>query len=156
MEPLIQYLSIFPLIFLILYSVCEIIWSRKLSFKPGWIFFKAFLLLVGTSLGYFIIWLTNDSGEFVPGIQNEFFTLALMIFSLLSDAYVLKLIRVTWPHEIGLMLQKQNLRSLIVRLLTRIQKFILDTHFANIIAFIGLLLLLLSVLVSKTFHLGTL
>jgi hypothetical protein len=95
--------------------------------------------------------MTNDSEAFVPGIQNEFFTLALMIFSVLSDAYVLKLIRVTWPHEIGLMLQRQNLRSLIVRLLTRIQKFILDTHFANIIAFIGLLLLLLSVLVSKTF-----
>lgn len=150
METIILYFVNLPLVVLIIYSVCEIIWSPRLSIKPTWIFIKAFLLLVGTSLAYLILWMQSQ-GAYVerPQIQNDFFGLAIMFYSLLADAYILKLIRITWPHEMGAIIQKQNLGALLVRLIIRIQKFLLDTHFVHVLAFISLILLLLSVLFGQ-------
>lgn len=86
---------------------------------------------------------------YMPHILNFFFLYAVVIFTILSAAYIIKLLRVAWSHEFNVIQQKHNLGSLIVRLLIRTQKFILDTHFAHIIAFIALLLVMMGLLLGQ-------
>lgn len=139
-----------PIVLLVVYSICEIIWSHKLAIKPSWVFTKAFFLLIGTSLAYLILSLGNRGLGFqMPEIQNSFFLLAVILFSILSSAYILKLIRVTWAHEIGLAIQRPTLTSLLFRLITRTQKFLIDTYFVHVLAFLGLLLILVSLLFGQ-------
>lgn len=145
-----------PIVLLIVYSICEIIWSHKLSIKPSWVFTKAFFLLIGTSLSYLMLSLAGRGlGIRIPEIQNSFFLLAIILFSILSGGYILKLIRVTWAHEIGMAIQKPTLTSLLFRLITRTQKFLIDTHFVHILAFLGLLLILVSLLFGQLIGLRT-
>ena len=145
--PLFIYL---PTVLLITYSLSEMVWSRKLTTHPSWVFTKSFFLLMGTSISYLAISMGNNYSEFyMPHILNFFFLYAVILFSILSVAYILKLLRVSWSHEFNIIQQKHNFSSLVIRLFIRTQKFLLDTHFAQIIAFIGLLLVLMGLLLGQ-------
>lgn len=139
-----------PSVLLMTYCLSEIVWSHKLNTHPSWVFTKAFFLLMGTSVSYFVISMGNrDTNFHIPHILNFFFLYAVIIFSILSAAYILKLLRITWAHEFNVIQQKHNLPSLVIRVLIRTQKFLLDTHFVHIIAFLALLLILLGLLLGK-------
>lgn len=139
-----------PTVLLITYCLSEMVWSYKLTTRPSWVFTKSFFLLMGTSISYLAISIGNrDSSFYMPHILNFFFLYAVVLFSILSAAYILKLLRVTWAHEFNVIQQKHNLPSLLIRLLTRTQKFILDTHFAQILAFLALLLILMGLLFGQ-------
>ena len=145
--PLFVYL---PTVLLITYCLSEMVWSRRLNTHPSWVFSKAFFLLMGTSVSYFAISMGNrDSNFYMPHILNFFFLYAIIIFTILSATYILKLLRVTWAHQFNIIQQRHDLPSLVVRLLTRTQKFFLDTHFAQILAFVGLLLILMGLLLGQ-------
>lgn len=139
-----------PSVLLMTYCLSEIVWSHKLNTHPSWVFTKAFFLFMGTSVSYFVISMGNrDTNFHIPHILNFFFLYAVIIFSILSAAYILKLLRITWAHEFNVIQQKHNLPSLVIRVLIRTQKFLLDTHFVHIIAFLALLLILLGLLLGK-------
>ncbi len=139
-----------PTVLLITYCLSEMVWSHRLNNHPSWVFTKSFFLLMGTSVSYLAISMgNNDSNFYMPHILNFFFLYAVILFSILSAAYILKLLRVTWSHEFNIVQQKHNLGSLVIRLLIRTQKFILDTHFAQVIAFVGLLLVLMGLLFGQ-------
>lgn len=139
-----------PSVLLMTYCLSEIVWSHKLNTHPSWVFTKAFFLLMGTSVSYFVISMGNrDTNFHIPHILNFFFLYAVIIFSILSAAYILKLLRITWAHEFNVIQQKHNLPSLVIRVLIRTQKFLLDTHFVHVIAFLALLLVLLGLLLGK-------
>jgi hypothetical protein len=145
--PLFTYL---PTVLLITYCLSEMVWSHKLTTHPSWVFSKSFFLLMGTSISYLAISMgKNRTGFYMPHILNFFFLYAVIIFSVLSALYIIKLLRVTWAHEFNIIQQKHNLPSLLVRILTRTQKFVLDTHFAQVCAFIGLLLILMGLLLGQ-------
>lgn len=145
--PIFTYL---PAVLLITYCLSEMVWSHRLNTHPSWVFTKSFFLLMGTSVSYLAISIGNRNSDFyMPHVLNLFFLYAVIIFSILSALYILKLIRVTWAHEFNLIQQKHNLSSLVIRLMIRTQKFLLDTHFAQIIAFIGLLLVLIGLLLGQ-------
>jgi hypothetical protein len=145
--PIFTYL---PTILLITYCLSEMVWSHRLNTHPSWVFTKSFFLLMGTSVSYLAISMGNRNSAFhMPHILNFFFLYAVILFSILSAFYILKLLRVTWAHEFNIVQQKHNLGSLVIRLLVRTQRFILDTHFAQIIAFIALLLVLMGLLLGQ-------
>lgn len=145
--PIFTYL---PAVLLITYSLSEMVWSHRLNTHPSWIFTKSFFLLMGTSISYLVISLGGDDSNFkMPHVLNFFFLYSVIIYSVLSGAYILKLLRVSWAHEFNIIQQKHTFPSLVIRLLIRTQKFILDTHFAQIIAFIGLLLVMMGLLLGQ-------
>ncbi len=145
--PIFTYL---PAVLLITYCLSEMVWSHKLNTHPSWVFTKSFFLLMGTSVSYLAISIgERDSSFHMPHILNFFFLYAVILFSILSAVYILKLLRVTWAHEFNIVQQRHNLGSLVIRLLIRTQKFILDTHFAQIIAFVALLLVLMGLLLGQ-------
>ncbi|MEI8061751.1 MAG: hypothetical protein WCG97_00435 [bacterium] len=145
-------LTILPTSLLLVYSAFEIIWSHKLSIKPSWIFTKASFLLIGVSLGHLLLSIGDRGLGLIPYVHNSFFEIAFYIYNLLAGAYIWKLIRISWPHKIGMLLVKQHILALVVRLITRIQKFLIDSYFVHIIAFIALLLLLVSSLFGKNLY----
>lgn len=139
-----------PIVLLITYCLSEMIWSPKLTTHPSWVFTKSFFLLMGTSISYLALSMGDtDPNLHMPHIQNYFFLYVTVLFSILSGAYIFKLLRLTWAHEFNSALQKQKLPHLIIRLLTRTQKFLLDTHFVHVLAFICLLLVLVSLLIGQ-------
>ncbi len=139
-----------PIILLMIYAFCEIIWSRRLSIHPSWVFTKSFFLLIGTSLAYLMLSLGGRRHDIhMPEIMNRFFLLAVTIFTFLALAYVLKLVRITWAHEIGLAIEKPSIFGYTFRFITRVQRFILDSHYVHLLSFIGLLLLFVSLIFGQ-------
>jgi hypothetical protein len=75
-------------------------------------------------------------------LQYNLLMFAGYLFTVLSLCYVLKMLRITWAHDFGLLVQKSNPISHVARLAVRIQKFLVDSQFVHVLGVLGLILIL--------------
>jgi hypothetical protein len=147
----------FPIALLIIYCICEIIWSHRLAINPSWVFMKSCLLLFGTCTYYLMLvksGLPINPVFYEPyNINNlifiqQLFMMVQVLFTVLSAFYLLKLVRISWPHFFNKVMQVDDLISAPFRMLVRIQRFLTDSAFVHILGVLGLSLLGLIVFVG--------
>lgn len=133
----------FPIAFLILYSISEFIWYKKLLKTTFWFYFKAILVILGVITGM----LALQTGEFLQDSGNnlikkhEFWANnTVLIFGLISLFYCL-----TWIDKSEkIKLNYGTLIEKVWRKLTKFSRFILKRRWIiiliSILGFISLIM----------------
>lgn len=124
----------FPIAFLMIYGMCELIRFKIITGKPYWFYIKAFLAIVGI-LSAFAAYQAGDAIEHqfeaeygnVMRVHADFAVLSIIIFGIAAASYF-----VAWVNRV------KSLSWPLWGLATRIQKLVLETPIVIILAVAGL------------------
>ena len=124
----------FPIAFLVVYALCELLRFRKITGQPYWFYLKAFLVIVGI-LGALVAYQAGEAIEHlfeaeygeVVRVHAFFARISSAIFAILAASYF-----IAWLNRL------KTINSSFWRMLTRIQVFVLETPIAIVLAIIGL------------------
>lgn len=133
----------FPIAFFTFYSLMELVRFKKIMALPYWFYIKALLVILGTISAH----VTLLSGELIKEMFEENFEslvevhsflakVTTLIFTIIAVFYLTAWIRKGNPNLINKL--KNNF---FVKILLKLQTFILDTQFIILLAFIGFLLI---------------
>ena len=124
----------FPIAFLVVYALCELLRFRKIIEQPYWFYLKAFLVIVGI-LGAFVAYQVGEAIEHlfeaeygeVMRVHALFARISIMLFGILAVSYF-----IAWLNRL------KTINSSSWRMLRRIQAFVLETPAAIVLAVLGL------------------
>lgn len=132
----------FPIAFLTIYSLMEMVRLKKITTLPYWFYVKAMLVILGAASAY----ITLLSGEMIEEMFEEanglvevhsaIAKITTLLFTIIALLYIL-----SWIQKSNLSFTKKLHNNLLWIFLIKLQKFILNTHLIIIFAFIGLLLI---------------
>ena len=125
----------FPIAFLVVYALCELLRFKKITGQPYWFYVKAFLVIVGMA-GAFVAYQAGEAiehlfeaeyGEVVRA-HALFARISIMLFGILAVSYF-----IAWLNRL------KTINSSSWRMLTRIQTLVLETPVVIILAVLGLI-----------------
>ena len=125
----------FPIAFLVVYALCELLRFRKITGQPYWFYLKAFLVIVGISVAL----VAYQAGEAIEHLFEAeygevvrahalFARISIMLFGILAASYF-----IAWLNRL------KTINSSSWRMLTRIQTLVLETPVVIILAVLGLI-----------------
>lgn len=136
----------FPIAFLTIYALFELIRVKKLVNNQSFFYIKFTLLLVGT-LGAFFALTTGEIAEEglsgtarnIAHVHSTWANFTTFIFALLSVAYLIR-----WIYILGILDKSKLLNNKFSLKLIELDSYFLRSWLIGILAFIGLIALLIT------------
>src|SRR3990167_1567962 len=140
----------FPMAFLTLYAVCELVWIKRLRQNVSWFWFKFGLLFFG-ALSSVVTYQTGKmaveviGGSELVALHGSFALATVLFFCILAFFYIVDaIIRGVLPTSVNLkitgVIARYNMVRKVWEVILMFKDFIMDYGFLWIFALIGLAL----------------
>lgn len=132
----------FPIAFLTIYSLMEMVRLKKIIALPYWFYVKAICIILGTASAYVTLLsgqLIEEMFEEANGLVEVHSVMAkatTFLFTIIAFLYIL-----SWVQKGNFSFTKKLRNNLLWIYLLKLQEFILKTQLIIILAFTGLLLI---------------